>query len=370
MRHPRGAGTSRDDFNSVPEFQKHDRSRYKGDDLKHRSIALLAIMLCMTFISSHAEEKTPLPRTIENSIGMQMVLIPAGEFLMGTDESLASLQKAYPDYEERRLRDLDDERPQHKVLITHPFYLGKYLVTVDQFSEFLAESGYIPESIRDQTGGYGYNPNYDPEKTERKDAFEGRNPQYSWKNPGFPQTGNHPVLNVTWNDAQALAAWLSEKEKAHYRLPTEAEWEYACRAGSTTRYPNGDDPEGLSLIANTFDADAAPYWPRFASHALKSHDGFAFTSPVGSFPPNGFGLYDMVGNAWEWTADWYGQDTYARSPLADPHGPAAGDVKVRRGGSWHTWSLYARCAFRNWNTITTRYTLVGIRLVRDGDVRH
>ena len=328
------------------------------------------MLLWSTCLFASAEEKTQPPVTMENSIGMQMVLIPAGEFWMGTEESLAALKQAYPDYEERRLRDLDDERPRHKVLITHPFYLGKHLVTVGQFAKFLAESGYTPESIRDQTGGYGYNPHYDPEKTERKDAFEGRSPQYSWKNPGFPQTDDHPVLNVTWNDASALAAWLSEKEHAHYRLPTEAEWEYACRAGTTTRYPNGDDPEGLSQIANTFDADAAPYWPRMAGRALKSHDGFAFTSPVGSFPANAFGLYDMVGNAWEWTADWYGEETYARSPLADPRGPASGETKVRRGGSWHTWSLYARCAFRNWNTVSTRYTLVGIRLVRDVEVRH
>ena len=328
------------------------------------------MLLCTAWTSLHAAETSPLPATIENSIGMQMVLIPAGEFLMGTDESLASLKGAYPDYEERRLLDLDDERPRHKVVITHPFYAGKYLVTVGQFAKFVAASGYTPESIRDQTGGYGYNPDYDPQKTERKDAFEGRNPQYSWKNPGFPQADNHPVLNVTWNDAQALAAWLSKKEQVRYRLPTEAEWEYACRAGSTTRYPNGDDPEGLSRIANTFDVNAAPYWPGFASHALKNHDGFAFTSPVGSFPPNGFGLHDMVGNAWEWTADWYGEDTYAHSPLADPHGPADGEVKVRRGGSWHTWSLYARCAFRNWNATGTRYPLVGMRLVRDVEHAH
>lgn len=338
--------------------------------MKQRYAGLLSVLLGMALTSAHADQATPLAANIENSIGMQMVLIPAGEFLMGTGESLASLKAAYPDYEDRRLQDLDDERPRHKVLITRPFYVGKYLVTVGQFARFVAESGYVPESIRDQTGGYGYNTDYDPEKTERKDAFEGRNPRYNWKNPGFPQADNHPVLNITWNDAQALAAWLSKKEHVYYRLPTEAEWEYSCRAGTTTRYPNGDDPESLSRFANTFDADAASYWPRFASHALKSHDGFAFTSPVGSFPPNGFGLYDMVGNAWEWTADWYGENTYAQSPLADPQGPVDGEVKVRRGGSWHTWSLYARCAFRNWNTTTTRYTLVGMRLVRDAEPTH
>lgn len=145
------------------------------------------MLLGMALTSVHADETTPLPATIKNTIGMELVLIPAGEFLMGTDESLASLKAAYPDYEERRLQNLDDERPRHKVLITHPFYVGKYLVTVGQFAKFVAESGYVPESIRDKTGGYGYNPDYDPEKTERQDAFEGRNPRYSWKNPGFPR---------------------------------------------------------------------------------------------------------------------------------------------------------------------------------------
>jgi len=332
-------------------------------NVKHGT--LFAMLYAVMLSTAHADEARPPLANIENSIGMSLVLIPAGQFMMGTDESVESLRQGYPNYPERRLQDLSDERPQHKVEISHPFYMGKYLVTVGQFAKFIAQSGYVPESIRDQTGGYGYNPDYDPEKTERKDAFEGRNPRYSWKNPGFAQTDNHPVLNVTWNDATALAEWLSKKEHAHYRLPTEAEWEYACRAGTTTRYPNGDSPEGLSTIANTFDADAAANWPRFAGYALKSHDGYAFTAPVGSYPANGFGLYDMVGNAWEWTNDWYGEDTYAHSPLADPQGPAEGNVKVRRGGSWHTWALYARCAYRNWNTTTTRYTLVGMRLVRD-----
>ncbi|MBV8660173.1 MAG: formylglycine-generating enzyme family protein [Burkholderiales bacterium] len=315
-----------------------------------------------------SQKPTTPPAVIENSIGMKLVLVPAGSYMMGTDESVESLQQAYPDYEPKRLADLFDERPRHKVQITQPFYIGKYLVTVGQFAKFVAESGYVPESIRDETGGYGYNPDYDPSKTERKDAFEGRNPKYSWKNPGFAQGDDHPVLNVSWNDAVALADWLSKKEHAHYRLPTEAEWEYACRGGKTTRYPNSDDPESLSRFANTFDADAAVNWPGFAKFALKGHDGYAFASPVGSFPANGFGLYDMVGNAWEWTNDWYDENYYAQSPDKDPQGPKDGNVKVRRGGSWHTWSLYARCAFRNWNTPSTRYTLVGMRLVRDAEV--
>jgi formylglycine-generating enzyme required for sulfatase activity len=121
----------------------------------------------------------------------------------------------------------------------------------------------------------------------------------------------------------------------------------------------------LLKVANTFDADTARDWPQWQTYALTGHDGFEFTAPVGSFAPNAWGLYDMHGNAWEWVADWYGESYYANSPVDDPPGPATGSVRVRRGGSWHTWSFYARASFRNWNTPQTRYTLVGIRLLRE-----
>ena len=172
-------------------------------------------------------------------------------------------------------------------------------------------------------------------------------------------------MNVTWNDAQALAQWLSRTEGHRYRLPTEAEWEYACRAGTRTRYPHGDDPQGLLHTANTFDQEVAPLWPRWQQHALAGSDGHVFTAPVGSYAPNAFGLHDMLGNAWEWVSDWHGDTYYAHSPRNDPQGPADGTVRVRRGGSWHTWSFYARCGYRNWNSPQTRYTLVGMRLVRE-----
>ena len=210
-------------------------------------------------------------------------------------------------------------------------------------------SGYVPESVADGTGGYGYNPRYDPATSPRHDAFEGRRPRYSWQNPGFAQSDEHPVVNVTWNDAVALARWLSLTERRRYRLPTEAEWEYACRAGTRTQYHGGDDPASLAAVANVFDADSAAQWPQWQAFALPTHDGYAFTAPVGRFAPNAFGLHDMHGNVWEWTADWHDDDYYARSQVDDPQGPADGRVKVRRGGSWHTWPLYARCAYRNWN---------------------
>ena len=322
-------------------------------------LALPLLICCMPLPASTAP--------LANSLGMPFVLVPAGEFMMGSDESPESLAKTWPSYERKRFTDLDDEAPVHRVRITKPFYLGQTEVTVGQFRRFLEASGYVPESVADGTGAYGYNPAYDPATTARGDAFEGRNPTYSWRNPGFPQGDDHPVVNVTWNDAVAMAGWLSRSEGHVYRLPTEAEWEYAARAGTRTRYASGDDPESLLKVANVFDADAAPNWKKWEGQALAGHDGHAFTAPVGSYAPNAFGLYDMHGKAWEWTADWHDDHYYANSPVDDPKGPATGDVRVRRGGSWHTWSFYARSSFRNWNTPTTRYTLVGMRLVREAD---
>ncbi len=320
------------------------------------------ILLATTFLVGCAA--TPL-RNIENGLGMRFVRIPSGEFLMGSLEEPNALARDFPQLDYERFLSLGDEAPVHRVRITRDFYFGREEVTVGQFGRFLDLSGYVPESIADGTGAYGFNPNYDPTKSVRGDAFEGRDPKYSWRNPGFIQSDDHPVVNVTWNDAVALADWLSRREGVRYRLPTEAEWEYACRAGTNTRYATGDQPASLPSQANLFDMDSATHWPKWRPHALEIRDGYAFTAPVGSFAPNDFGLYDMHGNVWEWVADWHAEDAYARSPIDDPQGPESGSVKVRRGGSWHSWPFYARCAFRNWNTVQTRYTLVGIRLVRE-----
>jgi formylglycine-generating enzyme len=334
-----------------------------GGFLVFRSILAAVALVVAPGFAAPAEA----PRVIENSLGMRLVLIPAGDFQMGREESPMTWARDFPQYARVRFEKLDDEAPRHRVRITRPFWLGQTEVTVGQFRRFLAASGYRPESERDGTGGYGYNPDYDPSQTVRGDAFEGRDPRYSWQTLGFPQTDADPVLNVTWNDAVALAEGLTRTEGQRYRLPTEAEWEYACLAGAATRWPNGDAPAQLAAIANVFDADAAVNWPRWQVYALGDHDGFAFTAPVGHFAPNAFGLYDMIGNAWEWVADWYGEDYYAQAATEDPQGPPTGDRKVRRGGSWHSWPFYARCSFRNWNTPQSRYTLLGMRLARDAD---
>lgn len=326
---------------------------------------LVPVLALLLGLGGCATRQAPAP----NRLGMQFVRLPAGSFWMGSDEPADTLAQAYLRLPAERFGLLQDEAPVHRVRISRAFEMGRHEVTVGQWRRFLALSGHVPESVADGTGGYGWNPAYDAAASERGDAFEGRSPRYGWQQPGFPQGDDHPVVNVTWGDAQALAQWLTATEGRRHRLPTEAEWEYACRAGGHGRYATGDDPASLAGAANLFDADALPWWqarwPAWAPQAATWHDGFAFTAPVGSFAPNAFGLHDMHGNVWEWTADWYGERYYAESPPDDPTGPADGQVKVRRGGSWHSWPFYARCAYRNWNTVATRYTLVGMRLVRE-----
>jgi formylglycine-generating enzyme required for sulfatase activity len=145
------------------------------------------------------------------------------------------------------------------------------------------------------------------------------------------------VVNVSWNDAVAFCKWVSGKEGKTYQLPTEAQWEYACRAGTTSRYHSGDDPETLAKVANVADATAKGKlpdpWP-WNQDRIKASDGYVFTAPVGQFKPNAFGLYDMHGNAAQWCADWYGEDYYGRSPADDPKGPYLGVDRVIRGSSW------------------------------------
>ena len=132
---------------------------------------------------------------------------------------------------------------------------------------------------------------------------------------------------MSWNDAVAFCKWLSKKEGKTYRLPTEAEWEYACRAGTTTRYYSGDDPETLAKVGNVADATFKAKFPDWKC-TIKASDGYVFTAPVGKFKPNAFGLYDMHGNAWQWCADWYGEEYYAKSPVDDPTGPDSGPHSV------------------------------------------
>ena len=269
--------------------------------------------------TAFSETKEP-PKKLSVDMGggvkMEMVLIPAGEFKMGSGESAEETAALKEELRHGFLMAdfFKDEHPQHRVRITKPFYLGTYHVTRGQFRQFVKDSGYKTDAEKgDNPGAYGW----DPEKKEF-----GFNKKYSWRNAGFEQTDEHPVVNVSWNDAVAFCKWLSKKEDKTYRLPSEAEWEYACRAGTTTRYYSGDDPETLATVGNVADAAAKAQFPDW-KWTIKANDGYVFTSPVGKFKPNAFGLYDMHGNAWQWCADWYGADYYTKSPTDDPTGPSA-----------------------------------------------
>ena len=295
-----------------------------------------------------------------NSIGMKLVRVPAGEFLMGGQESAEELVKAFPTYH-RPPDFFKDEYPRHRVRITKPFELGKYEVTVGQFRRFTDDTGYKTEAEKDGLGGWGYD--------AALGKCRGRDPKFNWRNPGFAQTDDQPVLDVTWNDAVAFCKWLSRKEGKTYRLPTEAEWEYACRAGTTTRYNNGDDPGKLAEVANVGSDKGRTTFPHVQELDIPKDGSAKFTVPVGKFPPNALGLCDMHGNVWEWCSDWYGADYYARSPVDDPTGPESGNRRVRRGGAWHSFPLWARASFRNWNTPGSRCVNLGFRVAADEAVK-
>lgn len=335
------------------------------------TVPTLAALCMAAALATPAQAQAPpqTPATLTNRLGMVLVQVPAGEFMMGSNESPATLGQAFPSLPPERFAELADEAPVHRVRITRPFWLGRTEVTVGQFRQFVQASGHVPESVADGTGGYGFDAGRAAAPASaplaQGEAFVGRDPRWSWADPGFAQRDDHPVVNVSFNDAVAMARWLSQAEGQTYRLPTEAEWEYACHAGYPTRYQSGNDPASLAGAANLFDLDSAADWPRWQAQALPLRDGHRFTAPVASFAPNAFGLHDLHGNVWEWVADRYGETYYQRSPVDDPPGPAEGGLRVRRGGSWHTWPFYARCSYRNWNSEATRYTLVGFRLLRE-----
>ncbi len=262
------------------------------------------------------------PNAITNSIGMNMVLIPAGKFLMGS-----------PD------KDMDakgDETPPHPVRITRPFYLGVTEVTRGQFRQFVDEVAYQTEAEKEGKGGYGWN-----DETKK---FE-KNPRYHWQNPGFEQTDAHPAVMVSWNDTVAFTRWLSRKQGKSYRLPTEAEWEYACRAGTRTRFSNGDQLRGVVEVGNAKDRTATEKQPSWGT-TIAARDGYVYSAPVGRFQPNAFGLYDMHGNAEEWCSDGYDADYYQQSPVDDPPGASRVSDKVIRGGAWYNIPPNTRSAGR------------------------
>jgi formylglycine-generating enzyme required for sulfatase activity/uncharacterized caspase-like protein len=290
---------------------------------------------------SVTEECTLKPKDVFKECDQcpEMVVVPAGSFMMGSPDSAA----------DRAAK----EGPQHLVTFARPFAVGKLHVTVDQFAAFVSETGYdAGGSCWTEEGGKG---------GDRSDR--------SWRNPGFPQKGSHPAVCLSWNDAQAYVGWLRSKTGANYRLLTEAEWEYAARAqttpGAYSRYSFGDDEKELCRYGNGFDqtAKSSITWSS-NSPAAPCKDGYAYTSPAGSFRPNDFGLYDMQGNAWQSTQDCE-NDTYSGAPQ-DGSAWVSGNCSKRilRGGGWHAGPWYLRAATRNSMPIGSRAWIFGMRVAR------
>jgi len=262
----------------------------------------------------------------------QLVVIPPGSFTMGS-----------PETEEGR----EAGETQHRVTISKAFALGKNPVTKGEFSQFVAQTGYNAKGICFSMDDQG-----NPSESEI----------YNWETPGFDQRDNEPVVCVNAVDAEAYAAWLSKKTKKTYRLPTEAEYEYAARSGTTTARYWGESQDDGCAYANGIGYEAQKvFWGKLA----KCDDGYVYTSPVGIYKPNAFGLYDMLGNAWVWLADCW-RDSYAGGPDSEaPWMDQGCSARVMRGGSYISNYTSLRAAARHKAGAEQRFHNYGIRIVRD-----
>ncbi len=293
-----------------------------------------------------------------NSIGMKLVLIPPGEFLMGRTPKENDAEEARHRRPDGRLARIDirSSYTSHRVRITKPLAIAATEITIGQFRRFVDASQYKTEP--EQAGGARH--------------FDGgyvRDPKYSWRTPGYdnPISDHLPVACVTWRDAVEFCNWLSNSEGlkrcytpdgslipgiSGYRLPTEAEWEYTCRAGTTTVFSYGDDAPLTPLSVPT-------QYRKFA------HTGTRNTGPsaVGKLLPNQFGLYDMLGNVSELCGDWFDENYYDMSPGIDPLGPAAGNQRVRRGGTYMD-SFGVASAQRSAVAADTDFDFAGFRVIR------
>jgi formylglycine-generating enzyme required for sulfatase activity len=231
------------------------------------------------------------------------------------------------------------------VAIGRPIAMAANTVTVDEFREFITATGV------DMQGCDTY---------DRDWKHRAKN---SWKDPGFVQTGAHPVTCVSWNDAKAYASWLSTKTGHGYRLPTASEWEYAARTGGGAVQPWKPDGSDACANSNVADASAAHRYPGWDVFACD--DGYVNTAPVGSFKTSAWGLNDMLGNVFQWTEDCWSPD-YTDAP-ADGSARVDGDCSEHelRGGSWFSTPAYVKANYRNHFAADYRTSSVGIRLVRD-----
>lgn len=269
----------------------------------------------------------------------EMVVVPAGNYLMGS-----------PPDDPHQAKD-GVEQPQHRVTIGRAFAVGKFEVTRDEYARFVQET-----QLQDPDGCHIDEPPSWPKKLG-----------LNWHATSFPQTGRDPVVCVSWEEATAYTQWLGKKTGHSYRLLSEAEWEYVARAGTTTEAFWGDDEKRDCEYGNGVDLTLLTRFPETKwEHVVPCHDGYANTSPVGSYKPNAFGLYDTAGNVFEWTADCLVKN-YVGAPT-DGSSRTDGDCskRVNRGGSWTSNPTGLRSADRGWDDASkTRSFDLGFRVARD-----
>ncbi len=293
----------------------------------------------------------PKPGEVREFDGSEFAWIPPGTFQMGSKLSPEETAAAYGGEKD----SFENEHPQHTVTLTNGFWMGVKEVTNHEFERFIQETNYQTTA---EKCGYAYTFNPSSLKFEKTAGA-------NWRKLGWEIKADEPVVQVSWNDAKAFCAWLSKKTGNAYRLPTEAEWEYACRAGTTTEFWWGDRIEDGQGKINGSDLTA---WPDGKTRDLEGRfpfsDGYWRMAPVGSFHANPWGLYDMEGNVQEWCEDPYQNENYSPRPVKDPKGPAKGNFRIARGGSWYSGPDLCRSANRD-SWPPSLYTIErGFRVVR------
>ena len=285
----------------------------------------------------------------------QLVIVPPGRFQMGS----------LVDKPER------PEGPLREINIDYFFALGRYEVTVAQYRQFMESTGHRPSGncrvwIDGTLPAGASHPRPEPETDGPWRGFV-NDPASDWRNPQWRRDVNDddPIVCVNWRDALAYVDWLAEITGQPYRLPTEAEWEYVARAGTSGSFPWGDNAALGCEHANIYDQSAASAF-NFPWDGEACDDGFAAVAPVGQFRPNRFGVFDIVGNVWEWTQDCY-QAYYPEEPVDGSAVEVKGDCETRtvRGGSWITATVRQRPTFRGRDPEEAKYSYFGFRVARD-----